>query len=98
MNATQVPIPRRSIDRSAGRWFYAFMAAVSVVISILAFAPSIAFPTNRLDPMTPLAIIHGFVFFAWLLVFLTPTILVEPRNIDTHPTPRTASIGPQAGM
>src|SRR5258708_34714059 len=98
MNATQVPIPRRSIDRSAGRWFYAFMAAVSVVISILAFAPSIAFPTHRLDPMTPLAMIHGFVFFAWLMVFLTQTILVETRNIDIHRTLGTASMVLGAGM
>jgi hypothetical protein len=74
------------------------MAAVSLVISILAFAPSIAFPTHRLDPMTPLAMIHGFVFFAWLMVFLTQTILVETRNIDIHRTLGTASMVLGAGM
>jgi hypothetical protein len=98
MNATQVSIPNRSIDRSAGRWFYAFMAAVAVGISIVAFAPSIAYPAGRLGPLTPLAMIHGFVFFAWLMVFLTQTILVETRKIDIHRTLGTASMVLAAGM
>jgi hypothetical protein len=42
--------------------------------------------------------IHGFVFFAWLMVFLTQTILVETRNIDIHRTLGTASMVLGAGM
>jgi hypothetical protein len=67
MNATQFAITSRSTDRSVGRWFYASMAAVAIVISIVAFGPSIAYSAGRLGPLTPLVMIHGFVFFAWLM-------------------------------
>jgi hypothetical protein len=42
--------------------------------------------------------IHGFIFFAWLMVFLTQTILVETRNIDIHRALGTASTVLATGM
>jgi hypothetical protein len=98
MNATQFAIPNQSTDRSVGRWFYASMAAVAIVISIVAFGPSIAYSAGRLGPLTPLTMIHGFVFFSWLIVFLTQTILVETRNIGIHRALGTASMVLATGM
>src|SRR5262245_20238093 len=70
--------------RPHGRRFYAGMALVAIAIVIAGFAPSIIDPSNRVAPLTPLVIVHGLVFSAWLMLFLVQALLAATRRIALH--------------
>jgi hypothetical protein len=55
-----------------------------IAITIAGFAPSIVDPSRRLAPLTPLATVHGILFFLWLLLFLLQTTLIAGRRADMH--------------
>ena len=97
MPATTFP-PRTWTDRTAGRWFYAAMAAAAVLITIGSFTPSIAQPANRLGGYTWLSVTHGILFSAWLIIFLIQTLLVQTKKIAIHRTLGTASMFLAAAM
>ena len=63
------------------RWFFTSMAIVMLAVSIAGFTPAIAYPAARRAPLTHLAAAHGIVFFAWLLLFLTQSLLVATRHV-----------------
>ena len=68
----------------AERWYFTGMAMVMLVVSIAGFVPAIVHPVGRRAPLTLLAAAHGIVFFAWLLLFLTQSLLVATRRVGWH--------------
>jgi hypothetical protein len=98
MNVTATRATGRWTDTSVGRWFYAAMGAACILVAIASFTPSILNPANRLGSFTWIVAAHGIVFFAWLLVFLMQTLLVQAGRIATHRSLGTASMLLAAGM
>ncbi len=98
MNTTQTLSPGRWVDKTTDRWFYAGMAVVFILIAIASFAPSIADPENRLGSLTWVVAAHGSVFFAWLLIFLAQTLLVQTGRVAIHRSLGTASMFLAAAM
>ena len=63
------------------RWYFTGMAIVMLAVSLAGFMPAIAHPATRRAPLSLLAAAHGIVFFAWLLLFLTQSLLVATRRV-----------------
>src|SRR5579863_5512850 len=70
-SSTQLPQ-----ERFITRWFFAGIAILMLATSVAGFAPAILNPVGRRAPLSLLATVHGLVFFAWLLLFLTQSLLV----------------------
>ena len=66
------------------RWFYISIALFMILLSVVAFGPSIIDQSKRNAPSTPLVTAHGIVVGAWLLLFLTQATLVATRRIAVH--------------
>jgi hypothetical protein len=66
------------------RWFFTAMAMVMLATSIAGFMPAIVNPAGRRAPLTLLAAAHGIVFFAWLLLFLTQSLLAATGHVRWH--------------
>ena len=66
------------------RWFYIGMAICTIITIVLGFAPSLVNAAARKAPPTPLAVAHGAVYAAWLLMFLAQTTLVAMRRVSLH--------------
>lgn len=66
------------------RWFFVGMALVMIATSVAAFGPALVNPAGRRAPLSILAAAHGIVFFAWLLLFLTQSLLVAARQVNWH--------------
>jgi hypothetical protein len=74
------------------RWFYIVMAICAIVTIFLGFAPSLINTAARKAPPSSLAIAHGLVSAAWLLIFLVQTTLVATRRIPVHSQLGTAAV------
>jgi len=85
-------------DRTAGRWFYTAIAAAAMLISLAAFVPSMADTSSRPGGASLLSVTHGILFFAWLVIFLAQTLLVQVRKVSIHRTLGTASMFLAAAM
>ena len=48
--------------------------------------------SSRFGPMTWIVAAHGLVFFAWLVIFLVQTLLVQAGSVRAHRMLGTASI------
>lgn len=68
----------------AGRWFFVGMALVMIATSIAGFLPAIIEPATRRAPLTLLAEAHGIVFFMWLLLYLSQSLLIANRRVALH--------------
>jgi hypothetical protein len=71
------------------RRFYLGMCAVILVIMFVGFAPSfylrgLIAPSAPLLPVTPVVILHGLLFTAWLLLFAAQAGMVSARRVDLH--------------
>jgi hypothetical protein len=75
------------------RWFFTGMAIAMLVISLAGFVPAIVNPVGRRAPLTFLAATHGIVFFAWLLLFLTQSLLIVKGHARWHQSLGFTSIG-----
>jgi hypothetical protein len=73
----------RRIQRTEGR-FYVAMALVALLIAIAGFGPAAVDTDVRKGPLTWAVGAHGAVFSAWLLLFLTQSILVRKRSMTVH--------------
>jgi hypothetical protein len=69
--------------RVEGR-FYVGMAIVALAIAIAGFAPALLNTSSRRAPLTLAVGAHGVVFTAWLLLFLTQTLLVPRGRFIVH--------------
>src|SRR2546429_6490144 len=78
-------IPTRVKQRSlVERWYFTVIAIIMIAISVAGFLPAIAHPATRRAPLSLLASVHGIVFFAWLFLFLTQSLLVATRHVAWH--------------
>ena len=75
--------------QTAERRFFARMAIVMIVFTLIGFAPSfylrglVHYP--RPNPtLNPLIILHGVMFTVWLLIFWTQTALIGAGRRDLH--------------
>lgn len=71
------------------RRFYTGMATVMIVIVLIGFAPSFYLRGlvhySRPNPtISPLVMVHGVMFSAWMLIFLMQTRLVAVGRRDAH--------------
>jgi hypothetical protein len=55
-----------------------------MVLCLVGFGPSLIDQSRRNAPLTPLAITHGIVSGAWLLLFLIQATLAATRRIAVH--------------
>lgn len=73
----------------AERRFYSGMAIMMVVIVVIGFAPSFYFRGlvyyPRPNPsISPLVLLHGVMFSAWMLIFLMQARLIARGSRDLH--------------
>lgn len=67
-----------------GRWFFVSMATLMLAISIAGFGPALLNPIGRRGPLSPLAAIHGLLYFFWLGLFLLQSLLALSGRIGVH--------------
>jgi hypothetical protein len=85
MAATSSQVPSAIRTKTfVERWYFTGMAIVMLVVSIAGFMPAIVHPAGRRAPLTLLAAAHGIVFLAWLLLFLSQSLLVATRRVGWH--------------
>ena len=71
--------------RRRERLFYLGMSAALVVTVFAGFAPTYYLrPYFTTAPLMPLLHLHGLVFTAWLVLFVTQTTLVARHRTDIH--------------
>src|SRR5262245_14340450 len=66
------------------RWFYIGAASFMILLSVVGFGPSIIDQSRRNGSTTLLAMAHGIVAGAWLLLFFTQATLVAARRVALH--------------
>ena len=66
------------------RWFYIGIAIATLLTVIAGFGPSMVDTSARKAEVSALAVVHGVLFLAWLLVFLAQTTLVATGRIALH--------------
>jgi hypothetical protein len=93
----QTPNKRRA-KPLVERWFFTTMAMVMLATSIAGFMPAIVNPAGRRAPLTLLAAAHGIVFFAWLLLFFTQSLLAAMGHVRWHRKLGLASVVILAAM
>ncbi|HEY9140751.1 MAG TPA: hypothetical protein VIN93_07655 [Bryobacteraceae bacterium] len=71
-------------ERFIARWFFAGMAILMLATSVAGFAPAILYPAGRHGPLSLLVVVHGLVFFAWLLLYLAQSLLVATGRAAFH--------------
>jgi len=87
MTATSVARPRISGERL----FFSGMALLVLLSTFLGFAPTYYLrfagpPPHPVEPLIPLVFAHGLVFSAWVLLFVTQTLLVATGRLARHKT------------
>ena len=85
--ATQMQGRRGAL--SSERRFFAGMALATIASIIIGFLPSyflrgLIDPGHKLPTMTPLMHLHGALFTAWMLLFVTQVLLVSGGRSDIH--------------
>ena len=71
--------------RRRERLFYLGMSAALVITVFAGFAPTYYLrPYFTTAPLMPLLHLHGLVFTAWLVLFVTQTTLVARHRTDIH--------------
>ena len=77
---TAATATRRRVDR----WFYVGAGVFLILLSVVAFGPSIIDQSRRTASLTPLVTAHGVVTLAWLLLFLMQAMLVATGRTAVH--------------
>ncbi len=74
-----------SIRLPSDRYFHAGMATAMVITVFVGFAPTFYLRAGfGSPPSTPLLQLHGILFSAWMLLFLTQTLLIANGNAALH--------------
>lgn len=53
-------------------------------LCLAAFSPSLFDASRRRSPLSSLAMVHGVVFSAWLILFFTQSLFIASRRVATH--------------
>lgn len=68
-----------------GRWFYHWMALACLVVSVLGFMPTFFLPAAQgTFAGAPMIVLHGLLFFAWMIFFTTQTWLAASGRVAAH--------------
>lgn len=71
--------------RRRERWFYIGMSLAVLATAFAGFAPSYYLrPFYTSAALMPLLHLHGVVFSAWLVLFITQTLLVAAHRVHIH--------------
>ncbi len=81
---TKISLQEQQTHRQSEGWFYVLMAIIAVAFAIAGFGPTAVSTASRRAPLTWAVVSHGAIFGAWLLLFLTQTLLVTKRKIAFH--------------
>ena len=83
MDAHKSSIEQKMPRRTEGG-FYIGMAVVALAITIAGFGPTMVDTDSRREPMNVATAAHAAIFGAWLILFLSQTILISKRRIALH--------------
>jgi hypothetical protein len=64
--------------------FYTGTGLFTFMFCVAAFCPSIVNRESRQGPLTLLLVVHGVVFFGWLLLFIAQSILARTGTLALH--------------
>jgi len=92
MNAPNTTLASNFSSRPEGR-FYVAMAITAFAIAFAGFGPAAISGSGRTAPLTWAVGLHGLVFTAWLLFFLTQTLLVSKGQVTLHRRLGLAGVG-----
>lgn len=81
---TKILLPEQPGHRQSEGWFYIVMAIVAIAIAIVGFGPAAISTAGRRAPLSWAVGSHVVIFGAWLLLFLTQTILISKGQIGLH--------------
>jgi hypothetical protein len=81
---TATTVPAAIATRRPEGRFYIGMAFVALVTAIAGFGPAIVDPASRREPLNWLVGVHGALFLAWLVLFLTQALLVSWGRYALH--------------
>jgi hypothetical protein len=78
-------VPPASALPASDRRFYLGMAVAVALTTLAGFGPTF-YLARYYDarPLTPLVVLHGTLFTAWILLLLTQVSLVAVRRVDWH--------------
>ncbi len=82
---SEAALPDVTRVRARGRYFFLGMALLCAVVVFVGFAPTYYLRgfSDR-PPLTRLVRLHGFVFSAWILLFVVQSALVKAGRRDLH--------------
>lgn len=84
-SVSKPPLSTSAAARRQGHVFYASMALVAIVVTIVGFGPTYYFSPFVTAPVLPiLTHVHGAVFTAWLLLFTLQITLVSSNRTAVH--------------
>ena len=70
-------------ERARDRWFFTCMAVAAALTAFIGFAPTYYLRSIVGGPPLPTLVhVHGMVFTAWILLFLTQASLVAAHRTD----------------
>jgi len=76
---------RPSLRRHSDDFFFAAMAAVSLIVVLIGFARTYFLAGLFLAPLPNLLVhIHGAAFTLWIILFIAQISLVAARRVDLH--------------
>ncbi len=101
--ATKAARPRFEFRLTRERLFYSGMALLIFVLVVIGFAPTwflrgVAPAARPLIPMSPLVMLHGTLFTAWIALFVTQAGLISARRHKLHMKLGLATVGLGAAM
>jgi len=83
----------------AGRYFFLVMFALAALIVFVGFAPTFYLRSVFAGPaLSPLMLVHGIVFSAWIVLILAQTLLIRSARWRTHRTLGVVGAGIAAAM
>ncbi|MGC6330619.1 hypothetical protein [Rhizorhabdus sp. FW153] len=83
---------------SAERWFFGGTAIAMAASIVIGFLPSyylrgVIDPGHPIPSLTPLVHLHGLIFTAWMLLYVTQVLLVSADRRDLHRRLGMATVG-----
>lgn len=81
---TASTFPAATLPRRVEGRFYIVMAIAAVATALAGFGPAIVDPASRKAPLNWAVGVHGFVFSAWLALFLAQSLLVYYQRFSMH--------------